>query len=199
MIERIGLIYQDAISFGFLKGIKTRLNCPADLISPPTQVGKSQHLTRKQARNAWNYFQGKGVHLVIRFTDADQDRWQQIQRQEVATFPEEARALVVCGVAVNSPEDWLAIDRPYIAGELDIPESELAESARRIDRIKQAITRKRSHDERTSDVVARIVSQAPRDVFCRWLREDPALHSFYDECRAAALRANCDVPNELDD
>lgn len=185
MIERIGLIYQDAISFGFLKGLMTRLKCAATLISPPTQVGKSQHLTRKQAKIAWAFFDKKGVDLVVRFTDADKDRWQEVQRQEVSAFPEKARAMVVCGVAVNDPEDWLAIDRSYISRKLDIPESELADSGHRTDRIKKAIARMRSPDEYTSDLVARIVSQAPREVFCRWLKKDSALRSFYDDSRFA--------------
>ena len=140
MIEKIGVIYQDANSLGFLKGLQSRLNCDAELISPPAPIGISQTLTRKQARNAWLYFCKKGVDLIVRFTDADTDRWQDIRRSELEVFPDEANATTVCGVAVDNTENWLALDPSYIAQALDIPEHELMNSAQQTGRIKSALT-----------------------------------------------------------
>lgn len=198
MIRKIGVIYQDLNSLGFLRGLKDRLKCDAELIPPPTAIGKTQRLPRKQAKLAWRYFRNKCVDLVVRFTDADGDRWPDVQRKELDVIPPEAQSIWICGIAVDNPEEWLSLDVAYLAEVLGIPKEELRDRVQCADRIKRAIGRQaRTSDEGKSDVVARIVRDAPTEVFRRWLQDD-ALRTFYTDCRAAAARAVCDTPNELE-
>lgn len=197
MIEKILAIYQDANSLGFLKGLQARLQCAAEWIPPPAAIGKPQYLNHKAGKIAWAKCRKENADLLVRFTDADADRWQEVRRTETESFPEDARSLVVCGVAVRCPEEWIALDPPYICQYLDLSANDLANSAVRIGRIKSALLRSRRPEEETSQVVARIVSEAPTEVFRRWLQRDDALRCFYNDCRAAALRSNCEVNNEL--
>lgn len=197
MIRRIGVIYQDANSFGFLLGLRDRLQCSADLIRPATAIGKTQRITRRGAVLALRYFRGQGVDLIVRFTDADGDPWREIQKREMGVLEEKAPCLRICAVAVDNVEDWLCLDRPYLAESLQVSESELGNLQNRTGVIKRAIAEQARQGERKSEVVARIVREAPPEVFRRWLA-DPALRSFYSDCRAAASGADCQTPNELE-
>ncbi len=198
MIQTIGVICQDANSLGLLRGLQSRLSCGAEFIASPTPIGKSRQMNRKQARDAWFFFRQRGAHLIVRFTDADRHRWQDVRRAELAIFPQEARSLVICGVAVENAEDWLNLDADYLADKLQIAVDDLTDSVHRTGRIKNAIARRKHEDERTSDVVAALVRDAPSDVFHRWLATDDALRTFYSDCRSAAASADCPTPNELD-
>lgn len=197
MIRKIGLIYQDQNSLGFLVGLRDRLNCDATFVEPPTAIGKSRVLTRKQAKSAWAYFEKQGVDLVVRFTDADQTRWQDTRRDELARVPDIARAIWLCAVASENTEAWLCLDNDYLARVLNLSTTGLPTRAERTGFIKQSLTRIRQPGEGASDVVARIVRDAPRDAFRRWLMND-ALRTFYSDCRSAAIAAGCDTKNELD-
>ena len=199
MIQRIGVLCQDRISFGFLEGIKQRLKCPAILVEPTTGgLAKSTMMTRKQAKLAWADLRKKGVDLLVRFTDSDAHRWQDVARHELNAFPEESRELLVFGVANRNVEDWLAADLDYLADILGIPRGTLASDPNHSDAIKAGIARCRSPNEGESEFVSKIVAGAPVEVFRRWLRID-SLQSFVSDCRAAAARANCPTPNELEE
>jgi hypothetical protein len=197
MIDRLGVVYQDTYSLGFLEGLKKRLHCNAERISPPGSVGKSRNMTRRQARQAWMYFhQAKRVNAVVRFTDADRTRWQDVRRDELAVFPNSARSVLVCGVAVNNTEEWLALCPEYLSAQLDLDGTAIQNDPNRSSLIKGAIDRKRGPEDKVSDVVARLVSSAPDHVFKRWLQE-PSFRDFYVECRRIAARFECVTPNEL--
>ncbi|MBN1513265.1 MAG: hypothetical protein JXB13_14715 [Phycisphaerae bacterium] len=200
MIARIGVICQDRNSFGFLLGLRDRLQCGAELVEPPAAIGKQQRMKRSQARDAWRFFQKQGADLVLRFTDADRGRWQTVQRGETSAFPEEARPLLVCGVADPAPETWLALDSHYLCERLAIDEADLdrLDEARRIGFVKHAIAKVASDRQmRKSEVVAELVRDAPGPTFRLWLGNS-ALAALYNDCRAAAARAGCDTPNEMD-
>ncbi|MFQ5732435.1 MAG: hypothetical protein ACE5KM_10850 [Planctomycetaceae bacterium] len=155
-------------------------------------------MTRQQAKLATAIFKKEGVDLILRFTDADQNRWQEIQRHELNVFPDEVSGILICGVAVENVEQWLALDPVYISGALSIDDigSLAADQCTAV--IKKAIARNRRPDEPVHEVTARIVAKAPTKVFQRWLKSDDALRAFYQDCRRVAARANCTVPNELD-
>lgn len=197
MIERVGVIYEDAVSRGFLLGVRDRLRCAAELIPPTPAIGRTTSLTRKTARRAWRYFQNRAVQLVVLFTDSDDDRWQSERREQTDMFPSEARSVFICAVAVSDVEDWLALDMQYIASALELNVEELKDPIHRADRIKRALKRARREDEGLSEAVARIVREAPPPVFRRWLG-DRALRTFYTDCRSAAKAADCETPSELD-
>jgi len=196
MIRRAGVIYQDMHSLGFLRGLKKRLDCQANLISAPTGAGRTRNMTRKQGRIAWIYFQQKSVDVVVRLTDADRARWQDVKREELAVFPDAAQNAIVCGIAVNNTEEWLALDPDYLAKQLDLDANEIRSRNDRTDLIKRAITRKTKPYERTADFVERIVTGAPDDVFKRWLQND-SFRDFYTACRGIANQHDCQTPNEL--
>ena len=199
MITRIGVLYEDVTSLGFLDGLRQRLRCDAELVRPTGAIAKTPHLTRRTAKRAWEFFQARGVDLVVRFTDADKDPWQRKQQRETTLFPEGASGLVVCGVAARNVEDWLALDVGYLAKALRIEASELRDGPDRTGRIKHAINvATTSSGEEKSNLVSRIVAQAPGDVFCRWLQRDDSLRTFYQDCRSAAAKDKCETPNELE-
>ncbi len=197
MINKIGLIYQDGNSAGFLRGLCDRLACKAELITPPSAIGKTQVMPRRQIILAWKYFQTRGVDLVVRFTDADRSRWEDIQRDEMSRVPDDAKSMWICGVAVNNVEEWLCLDVGNLATLLGIDSSRIPVGKDQTGVVKGLISRNCLIDESGCDVAARIVRDTPQRVFRRWL-EEPSLSSFYSECRAAATRAGCETPNELD-
>ena len=198
MITKIGVIYQDRNSLGFLLGLRDRLKCRAQFVDPPARIGRPQVLPPKGAERAWAHFKERRVDLVIRFTDADRNRWQDVRRDEMAVVPDEAKSMWLCGVAVNDPEEWMCRDAEYLAEVLSIPPEELQNPANRTGRIKRAIglAAVQSNEDK-SETVARIVRDAPAKVFRRWL-EDDALRSFYSDCRAAATADECETHNELE-
>lgn len=198
MIEKIGIVYQDITSKGFLIGLKIRLDCNAELIDPPTSIGKQRQLRPRDAKLVWRYFQKKGVNLVVRFTDADGHGWQSTKQEDIKRIPDEARATWVCGVATENVEDWLSIDTSYISQELTIDDRELDDDLKRTGRIKNAITKAcASQQLEKSELVANLVAKAPKAVFRKWLT-NPSLRKFYGECRSAASKADCSTPNELE-
>lgn len=199
MIRKIGVLYQDANSYGFLEGVKRRLKCEAELVAPSTAaLSKSTMMSSRQARLAVKILQKEGVDVIVRFTDADGNRWQDIQRQEIGAFPEQVKEMLICGVAVNNVEQWLALDPAYIGSVLSINDVSALPPDQQTAVIKKAIAHQRQPDEPAHEVTARIVADAPSEVFQRWLKSDEALRNFYQECRRIAARADCDVPNELD-
>lgn len=195
MIGQIGVLCQDRNSFGFLRGLARRLNCEAELIEPTTgALAKSTYMTRRQAKLAALDLQRKSVDLIVRFTDADGAPWQQVKRHEEQVFPRSTTSLLVCGIAVENVEQWLARVPAYVGRALGIPDLGTLPFEQITGTIKNAIARQ---GPPASEVTARIVADAPPEVFRDWLRADDSLRTFYQECRAAAIRAGCDVPNEL--
>ena len=197
MIQRIGVIAQDANSVGFLRGLQKRLGCNAEFIPAPSNIGRSSMLNRRQAIIAWRSFQNKGVDLIVRFTDSDGARWQDVRRNELEMFPEEARSILVCGVAVENTEHWLALDIAHIATALHVEPSTLSDRTQLTDRIKSAIASMPSGGLDSSERVATIVSNTQPSIFKKWLADD-SLRGFYQDCRAAASRVNCQTTNELE-
>lgn len=196
MIRKIGVIYQDAISRGFLEGLCERLQCKAELIEPPAAIGITRDLPRRSARLAWEHFRSQGVDLVVRFTDADGDRWQDVRRSETVRIPSEAAPVWLCGVAVNCVEDWLAADVDHAAQRFEIPLEELRNSHNRAGMMKGALAATPTESPRGRS--RKFVAEAPPGVFRRWLAVE-SLRAFYDDCRAAASRAGCETHNEHDE
>ncbi len=194
MIHKIGIIYQGPNDLGFLQGLCRRLRCDAELI-PAISRGRTRISIRRQASKIWQSFRKAGVDLVVRLTDADAERWQDVKREEERHFPQEARSVLVCGVATRNLEHWLVADPGYAKDALGLGPEALAAAEAITGNVKAAIVDRRRNGEKHSDFVERLVADAPREVFRRWLQTE-SLGSFYDVCRAAAHRENCQVPNE---
>lgn len=195
MIQRIGVIYQDVNSRGFLEGLRDRLNCEAELIRPTSHIGRQRVMRRRDLKTAWRDFRNQNVDLVVRFTDADGNPWTSVQRTELDRTPDDARPRWVCGVAVDRPEDWLALDPDYLATRLDVSAAELRNAATRTGHVKKVIERASASSK--SVTVRDIVRSAPTEVFRRWLSGCDSLRSFYQDCRQATARQDCDTTNEL--
>lgn len=196
MIETIGVLCQDRNSFGFLLGLARRLGCNAELVEPASgALAKSTLMSRRQAKLAVLQLTRKRVDLIVRFTDADRNPWQEVRRHELGVFPDEVSSLLVCGVAVENVEHWMALDPAYLESTLEIGGLSALSDEERTGVIKSAVARQGAP---ASEATARIVERAPPETVRRWLQADESFKRFYQDCRAAALRANCDVPNELD-
>jgi len=195
MIQKIGIIVQGPNDRGFLMGIRDRLGCHAEFIGSRNR-GKNKISVRRDARANWLFFQHQNVDLVVRLTDSDADRWQDVKRKETGSFPEEMRSLLVCGVAEGTVEKWMSLDRSYLEQQLGIAESEVISREHMVGRIKSALQRHHSglpYDQVVSD----LVRQAPSEVFKKWLK-NPSLRAFYEDCKSAALRErDCPVNDEL--
>lgn len=196
MIRKIGVICEDARSRGFLIGLRDRLDCRAELVESP--FPSPTHLTRKTAKKQADSLQKCGVDLLVRFVDADGRRWQDVEREERSLFPDTYREMLVCGVAVENVENWLALDAEYLASSLHLDPNESQGTALVTGRVKKAIAVQAHDPVAKSEVVARVVRECPDPVFANWLKKDKALRAFYDACRQAANRASCETPNELD-
>lgn len=195
MIKRIGVIYQDATSLGFLHGLRKRLGCEAELVKPPAAIGRQRRIQHKKALDAVRYFEKNQVDLIVRFTDADRDPWRRIREAELAEVARTAHTPVVCGVAVNSPEEWLALDPEYLAGKLGFDVRDLRAASNRTGFVKHALAKTAGGKEPMPNLVQRLVEEAGADVFGRWLRDD-ALREFYRDCHGAAMVAGCERPDE---
>lgn len=196
MIEKIGVICQDANSYGLLEGLKARLGCGAELIPAPMNAGKSVYMNKRQVKNAFAHFRKKGVDLIVRFTDADNHRWQDVRRGEQETFEGVTGGTLVCGVAVRNTEHWLNLMQGYLAEKLDISLHDLSGNENPTGLIKNALKRVRRPDQNASDVVADLVKEAPTSAFQAMLKHK-SFRSFYSDCRAEARKADCEVSNEL--
>ncbi len=186
MITKIGIIYQDLNSRKFLEGIKRRLLCNAELLLPTSPIGTARVLTRKNARLAWQNFRKRGAQIVVRLTDADGHRWQDVRRDDLRAVPEEAKEVWVCGVAVNNVEEWLHLDAKHLATEFGLDPADLKNARHCTDRIKRAIGKARIRNGRDDNVVAQFVHDVPSDVFRRWLSDDALqafLHGLPQRCR----------------
>ena len=128
--------------------------------------------------------------------DADRTRWQTVKRDEIEVFPGPVQDTMVCGVAVNNTEEWLSLEPSFVAEQLGIDATALHRASDRSSIIKRAIERNRAICETVSQVVERLVIDAPGNVFKQWLK-DPALRDFYSECRRIASQFKCETRNEL--
>lgn len=191
MISKIGVIVQDSHSLGLLEGMKRRFGCDAELVQPVGPVGKSTYLNRGQAKSACAQFKHKGVDIILRFTDADNDRWQDVRKKELRILEKYACGTpVVCGVAVRNTEHWLV--RMGVAAMLQV---NLNSSDDPTGDVKGAIGRRKPSGEGKPDYVARLVSDQADDTF-KQAFDCNAFDAFYSDCRAIAKRFDCDVSNE---
>jgi hypothetical protein len=196
VIRNIGILCQDRNSFGFVLGLQRRFGCHAEVFEPTGVPLQSTMLTRAQAKLASLQMEQVSADLIIRFTDADRLRWQNVKRHELEMFPPNVRPFLVCGVAVNNVEEWLALDLNYLAHRLSVPVELLQPVEDRSGVIKRAIANLHRLDHEAFEIVANIVVNAPPEVFKTWLR-DESFASFYSDCRAQATRVGCQVTNEL--
>jgi hypothetical protein len=200
MITCVLVIAQGPNDIGFLMGLRDRLGCGAELINyqaDPRLRQRSSLLKRGQAKLICEVSLNQyPVDLIVRLTDGDTRRCHEVRNKTVEAFPENVRAMLVCGVCDRDVEHWLSLDPHYLARELEFDPSELP--AARLERssfVKSKVSQ-RAKATRTSfvDVVAELVREAPLH---SWLA-NPAFADFYDQCRDAAQRRGCEVTNLRD-
>ena len=200
MIKTIVLISQGPNDIGFVRGLRDRLGSKADVVDcydEPILRRRGTFTRRKDAKLAIDICLKKyPVDLFVRITDGDVHRPQDVVRAELARYPSNVNSMLVCGVCDRDVENWLALDAGYAAKTLHFSPTELpAERAERADFLKGRITRRLAPGQTYTEFVTALVSNAPEATFKCWL-QNPAFRTFYDECTAAARRANCEVNKE---
>lgn len=197
MIRRIAVIAQGPNDVGFLHGLKDRLRCDAEIVdysTVPILRRRNKYTPPKEMRLILRHV--KDTDLLVRLTDADKDRWQEVTRREAGCFSQQFAGRFICGVCDRDVENWMLLHKPYAARVLhfqpeDIP-SDRADRSRFVkSKISSILGGQRDH----IGFVARFVREAPADAFAIWLK-DPAFSRFYDECVAAARQVDCPVNDE---
>lgn len=183
---------------GFLLGLRDRLACGASVLDArdhPALRQRGVHLLRREANRIWEVCQRIGGDLIVRLTDAEDQSFQEIVREEKRRFPDAARELLICGACEPDIEHWLTVDLEWASNRLcfetrDLPSDRVARSGF----IKQRI-RVLSQPDDYATFVACFVREAPPEVMKRWL-ENPSFHQFYSECVRIAKRRDCRVNDE---
>lgn len=196
MIRRIALVGQGPNDIGFVNGLKDRLGCDAklvDLTSRPILRSRGSYTRSKDAKLITG--EAQGADLVIRITDAAKDRWQKVVREEKKRYPNELQGRFICGACERDIEHWMALDPRYAAKQLHFEVEDLPKQrADRTGFLKHHIQRRVTGGDYV-EFVSQFVRDASPQTMKQWLR-NPAFRQFYDECIAAAKRANCDVNDE---
>lgn len=201
MIRRILAVCQGPNDVGFLRGLRERLGCPADLINAfdlPILRQRETITKRSDARAIWDECQRLGADLIVRITDADGKAVQDVVKHERYRFPSQAQSALICGACDRSIEHWLALDIAYAAASLgfhqeDYPSDKRGQSGF----IKERLRSTRQSQESYADRVERFVREAPPATMRIWL-DDPGFCQFYDDCRRIAAQHQCEVTNERD-
>lgn len=195
MIQRIGVVRQGPNDIGFLRGLRDRMGCNAELVELRVR-SKNRRTIRSEFRKAWVQAKQLGVDLVVRLTDSDGPNWQDIQREELDGSPEESRSLLVIGVAAPNVEGWLAADWNYCSTKLNLGHTPAAEDL--TGAIKKGISRSRAPDQDFSNFVAHFVADVPTQGFEHWL-ENPSFRKFYGDLRAFVMRhhQDCRIRDEV--
>lgn len=198
MIEKVLVIAQGPNDFGFISGLRDRLGCRARLIDHthhPLLRQRSKHVRTKDAKLIWQECQRVSADLIVRVTDADDNRPQDVKRKEIARFPPEARSVLICAVCDCSIEHWLSIDAQYASKELKFGDKTLPSH----DRDRAAFIKRRIAENRGNipcdQYVANYIRHAPIETIKLWLQE-PTFRDFYDQCVSAAKTHHCEVVDE---
>lgn len=197
MIRKILVVTQGYSEVGFLTGLRDRLNCRAEIVSCsrlPLLRQRGSYTRRQDAELIAREFRAQGADLLVRLTDGDTTRPAEVARAEQEKWPENVRAEMICGVCDRDVEHWLVLDRQHAAEALGLDRL----PSDRVDLsgvVKGRLSDKRAGGRTLEQVVADFVRNLPGEVFRRWLN-NPAFSEFYDQCRAAARRHDCETPNE---
>jgi hypothetical protein len=184
---------------GFVRGLKQRLHCPAELVDYERVSAlrrRGTFVRKRDAREIVRHHCRQGADLLVRITDGDQNRPQEVSRREQKAF-QELESRVIVGVCDRDIEHWLAIDTGYIAEKLDFNQKELPEDRQgRTGFLKKRIN---AHCRLTrlepSEFIEAYVRDTPPVTFRRWLKNH-SFGPFYDACVAAAARDDCEVNDE---
>ncbi|MBI4579934.1 MAG: hypothetical protein HY718_09550 [Planctomycetes bacterium] len=201
MIRKIILVGQGPNDIGFLEGLRDRLGCDAELLDytdRPVLRQRGTYTRRKDADLIWREFQAAGGDLLIRLTDGDTHSTKTVINTEIRRYPAEAEGLLVCGVCDRDVEHWMGLDRGYLCEYLDCLPTDVPNERQDFTRfVKSRLERIAGDDRDFRGAVAAFVRRASRSTMKAWL-EHPSFATFYDDCRQAAIRDDCPVPNERD-
>lgn len=199
MIQQILIVAQGPNDVGFLRGLRDRLGCAAQLVdytSGDKLLRQRGQFTRKKDAQliCSNY---SHIDLIVRLTDGDIKQPQKVKREEQSRWPTEAQDILAFGVCDRDIEHWMCLDLDYAEKELEFDRAQLPNNReQKSSFIKNRIDKRRGNQDYTA-FVADFVINAPPATVRRWL-DNPAFSDFYDQCRAAAQRHDCEVKNLRD-
>lgn len=203
MIRKVILLAQGPNDVGFVRGLQRRLGCQAEMIDAKGDPGlrlRGQTMTARDVKRTITKLHKEGGDLLVRLTDADKRPPQEILKAEKGRFVEQGEQRVVVGVCDPDVEAWITADLDYAARILDFKLQEVPKD--RVGRsgfIKSRIEQKAMERSLTeTDFVEQFIIEVPSEVMKRWLspHSGKAFRRFYDECVAAAQRADCPVQDE---
>ena len=185
----IGYSVEGATDRAFLEGLRMRWCRDAALIEGSFR-GASSISLRRDIRRICRELGHKGASVVVFLADAKEQDWRQVKRRESDCVPVEFQHMTLYGVADRNIECWLAADRDYLAGCLNIPPKALdASDPKGVIERALGVT---SYDRKEEDI-ALMVHDAP---LRNWLNRSPSFEAFYEDARVLGKREGCSIPNE---
>lgn len=185
----IGYSVEGATDRVFLEGLRQRW-CPDGVLIEGSFRGDSGISLRRDIPRICLELDHKEANVIVFLTDANEQNWRQVKRHESEFVPLEFRHVTLYGVAGRNVECWLAADRDYLAGRLNVsPEALDAPDPKGIIEQALGIT---SYD-RKEDEIASIVRDAP---VRNWLDRSPSFEAFYEDARVLSKQEEYPIPNE---
>ncbi len=191
---KIGYYVQGDTDEAVVKGLAKRWCPDAELVKGPFR-GTTRVALKRELRMAlsMDLKDDKGCDILVFFTDADANRWQDVKRHESDRIPEDCRYLTLLGVADRNIECWLAIDRGALARELqcqvnDIPTDDPSDFIKRHFGLTGRDTKQ--------DAKARICDYVAQASLKTWIEREDSFEDFYEQARRWATRNECSIPNE---
>ena len=94
--------------------------CPHVELAGGKFRGSSRESYRRELKKTLvDLYDDKECDILVVLTDGDNNRWQDVKREELQRIPEVYQHVTLLGVADRNVECWLAADRAALADELE--------------------------------------------------------------------------------
>ena len=184
----IGFSVEGSTDRAFLTGLQRRWRPNIKLIEGSFR-GSSGLSLRREVPKICKELSIKGAEVFVFLTDANDQDWREVKTRESRLIPSEYEQLTVYGVADRNVECWLAADREYLSGRLNLDPSQL-----NIPDPKDVIERALGISGFfKAEEIASLVAEGP---LRNWIVRSKSFADFYDDSRALSLQLNSPIPNE---
>lgn len=184
---KIGYSVQGSTDRALLHGLQQRWCADAELVEGHFR-GSTKESLRREYMKICDEFAFKSVDVMVFLTDADDNVWRDVQRNERAKFPPERLSLAVHGVADRNIECWICTNPEYVASKLGI-HADILRINNPKKRFKTAMGINR--DDRKEASISDLVKEAPLH---SWLR-NPSFEDFYEQVRDMRQGFGCQIEN----
>jgi len=186
---RIGYAVQGSTDRAFLTGLKERWCRDAELVEGSFRGSTGLSLRRELAKICKDLFDFKGCDLLVFLSDADEQEWGEVQKNEIEKLPENIRPLTVYAIVDRNVECWLCADEGYIAGKVGRSSREfVVDNPKGIFESAMGITR----DYKREKEIADLVQHAPLE---NWMERSPSFKCFYEQLWQVSKNNHCQIEN----